>query len=407
MTLHYVPNPDNNSIYEKHCAWAKKYTAATLNNRTFHNECDPEKELRIGYVSPDFRAHSVAYFLEPILANHDKKSIRIYCYSAVVSPDETTERFKDLTHSWKSIVGLSDDDVASCIFNDQIDILVDLAGHTGNNRLLIFSRKLAPVQVSYLGYPNTTGLSTIDYRLTDAFADPPGSTDEWYTEKLVRVDPTTWCYRPSFRTPEIDKLPVLKKGHITFGSFNAFYKLNEIVFALWEKFLRELPTSQLFLKSRSLADPVIREKIFERFQASGISQERITLNQRESSHQRHLERYHEVDIALDSFPYNGTTTTCEALYMGVPVITLEGKDHRSRVGVSLLNQVQLQHLIARNEEEYVEIACSLASKVADLAELRNNLRARMEASPLMDEAGFTQGLENTYREMWQKWCNNQ
>lgn len=404
LAMNYQPEIKIEDLYDKHCAWADVFIQPTCDNSIIVNDRSVEKQLRIGYVSPDFREHSVAFFLEPILAKHDKKRFEVYCYSAVAKPDETTERLKSLTDHWTSIVGQSDDAVAKLIKKDKIDILVDLSGHTANNRLLLFARRLAPIQVTYLGYPNTTGLQTMDYRLSDDCADPEGNSERWYTEKLVKLDPTAWCYRPHETTPEVNKLPAVAKSFITFGSFNASYKLNEHVYKLWAQILTKVAESRLLLKSKSLADPAFRDRIIKLFLANGISHERIILQAYEPSHQYHLERYHEVDIALDSFPYHGTTTTCEALYMGVPVITLAGKDHRSRVGVSLLNQVKLQYLIAETEEEYVAIACSLASKIADLAELRNNLRSRMKASPLMDEAGFTLGLESTYREMWRKWC---
>ncbi len=407
LAMNYQPEISIEALYKKHCAWAKAFAHPTLDNPVFDIDRSVEKRLRIGYVSPDFRAHSVAYFLEPILANHDKKRFKVYCYSAVVYPDGTTERLKTMTDNWVSIVGQSDDDVAKRLHEDKIDILVDLSGHTANNRLLLFARRLAPIQVTYLGYPNTTGLQTMDYRLTDDYADPEGGTEKWYTEKLVKLNSTAWCYRPPENTPEINKLPVEEKGVITFGSFNASYKLNENVFRLWTQILTRVARSRLLIKSKSLADPAFRERINKQFLESGISHERLMLQPHEPTHWQHMERYHEIDIVFDSFPYHGTTTTCEALYMGIPVVTLEGRDHRSRVGVSLLNQVNLQSLIARTEEEYVAIACSLAYNVDELAELRNNLRTRMGKSPLMDEAGYTQGIENAHREMWRKWCDEQ
>ncbi len=406
LTLHYSTEYDSKSIFEEHLAWAKKFRLDSENNPDFTNNKEPEKRLRIGYLSPDFRSHSIAYFLEPIFAHHDRERFEIFCYSAVMRPDETTNRLKAMSHHWKSVLGLSINQIISQIRNDEIDILIDLVGHTGKNYLLVFAQKPAPVQVSYLGYPDTTGLSAMDYRLTDNYADPPGKTEKWYTEQLIRLEPTAWNYRPFGSPPPLSDLPARNKGFITFGSFNTFPKLNEKVYLLWGKILIQVADSQLVLKTKSLGDAGVRKRVCECFKSIGISQERITLMSYEPSYNRHLEHYQEIDIALDPFPYHGTTTTCEALYMGVPVITLEGEAHRSRVGVSLLSQVELQHLIAKNEEDYVTIACSLASDLGALADLRKTLRSRMEKSPLMDEVGFTKGLESAYREMWIKWTSS-
>ena len=407
LAIQYGDDYDSEALYKKHCGYAKRHEKQIDDIPPFENTREQGKRLKIGYVSPDFRNHSVGFFLEPILTHHSVEQYEIYCYSLVINPDETTERLKARAHHWISIVGMADDEVATRILNDGIDILVDLAGHTGSNRLPIFTRKPAPVQVSYLGYPNTTGLSKIDYRVTDAYADPPGKTEKWHTEKLIRLENTAWCYRPVENAPEVTKLPAKAKGHITFGSFNAFPKLNETVLKLWAKLLTEIDHSHLFLKARSLADDGVQKQVIKQLKEEGISPERILLTAQEPSYHRHLERYHEVDIALDTYPYHGTTTTCEALWMGVPVVTLEGESHRSRVGVSLLNQVGLKYLIAKSPEEYIRIASTLANDLDALAKLRNSLRSHMQASPIMDEVGFTKGLETAYREMWCNWCAKQ
>ncbi len=406
LTLHYSTQIDSNSLFKEHLTWAEIFKVDSKINQGFANVKDHGKKLKIGYLSPDFRTHSIAYFLEPIFAHHNKEQFEIFCYSAVMRRDETTKRLESMADHWKSVIGLSIDQIISQIRNDEIDILIDLVGHTGKNYLSVFAQKPAPVQVSFLGYPNTTGLKAMDYRLTDAFADPPGETEKWHTEKLIRLEPTAWTYRPFGTPPPISELPAHNNGFITFGSFNSFPKFNQKVYQLWGRILLNVAESKLVLKTKSLGNEKIRKRVYDYFTSTGISEERIILLSHEPSYNFHLERYHEIDIALDPFPYHGTTTTCEALYMGVPVITLEGEAHRSRVGVSLLNQVGLQHLIAENEEEYVAIACSLASDLDELAELRKSLRSRMEKSPLMDEVGFTRGLENAYREMWKKWTSS-
>ena len=403
MTLHYLPDIENEVIFEEHNMWAEKHAAQIIATTNFKRAKKSETRLRVGYLSPDFRRHSVAYFVEPILEHHDKERFEIFCYAHVDNPDETTHRLKRLAEHWRSIENLPDDEIVKRIRDDRIDLLVDLAGHTYKNQLLVFAHKPAPVQLSYLGYPNTTGLPTIDYRLTDAFADPPNKTETRYTEKLVRIEPTAWCYRPMGSVPVVSELPAKENGYITFGSFNMFYKLNRKVLSLWAQLMNQIAGSRLNLKAKSLADSFVRKSVIKQFADYGIKEERISLKPYEPSYELHLEKYYEIDIALDPFPYHGTTTTCEALFMGVPVITLEGEEHRSRVGVSLLNQVELQHLIAKNEEDYVTIACTLASDLDELAELRASLRSRMEKSPLMDEEGFTKRLESAYREMWYKW----
>ena len=403
LALHYSSALTVEDIYNEHLNWAENHAVHPSNVIPFKNNKDPEKRLKLGYVSPDFRKHSVAYYMEPILTHHDKEQFEMYCFSSVISPDETTEHMKSLVHHWIQIVGLSDEEIVAQIRRSRINILVDLAGHTANNSMRVFAQKPAPVQVSYLGYPNTTGLATIDYRLTDTYADPPGNSEEWYTEQLARLNPTAWCYRPMGNPPIVSELPSREKGYTTFGSFNTFPKLNEKVLKMWGELLSKESEARLFLKAKSFADLSVQKRVMEHFRAFGISEERILLRPQETLYNQHLELYNEIDIALDPFPYHGTTTTCEAMYMGVPVVTLEGEVSHSRVGVSLLNQVGLEHLIANTSEEYVRIASTLAYDLDALAELRKSLRSRMEKSPLMDEVGFTKGLEAAYRDMWQKW----
>ncbi len=325
LLQNYSPVLDEENISMEHKAWVEKNKVDLLKISTFGDNRDPERKLKIGYLSPDFKKHSVAFFLEPILARHNKEDFDIFCYSAVISPDEETARMKELVNHWRSIVGLSDEQAAALIRKDGIDILIDLAGHTAKNRLPVFLHKPAPVQVTYLGYPNRTGLPTIDYHLTDSFANPPSRTEKWNTETLVCLNPSAWCYRPLNDFPPVSELPAQEDDSITFGSFNNISKLNENILNLWGRILTNITNARLVLKSRSLADSFVQERIHKQFGSMGIIQERVILHPHDSSSHRHLERYHEVDIALDTFPYNGTTTTCEALYMGVPVITLEGK----------------------------------------------------------------------------------
>ena len=371
---------------------------------TFPNSRDPSRRLRIGYVSADFRRHSVNYFVEPFLSHHDRENFEIFCYADHRWADETTDRLRTYSTTWRDITSIDDKPLAALIRADGIDILIDLAGHTVGNRLLVFARKPAPVQVTYLGYPATTGLSAIDYRITDATADPPQATEQYHSERLVRLPNSFLCYQLSDGLPSVSPLPALTTDAITFGCFNNFAKLSPATIALWSRILREVPHSKLFLKFRSLADPETRNLVHNLFAKHHISPDRIDLLGHTDTYAQHLEIYSRIDIALDPFPYNGTTTTCEALAMGLPVITLAGQTHVSRVGVSIVTSVDLGHLIAQSPDHYVQIAHELATSPENLAQLRSTLRDRMRRSPLTDAPAFTRNLQDAYREMWRTYC---
>ena len=405
LTLNYQHIADSVQNFAEHQRWARQHAAPLESAIQPHsNDCTPSRRLRIGYVSPDFRLHSVAFFLEPILAAHDHDSHEIFCYSDVARPDGVTERLQGLADCWRNIEGLTHEQVGDQVRKDQIDILVDLAGHTGNNRMLLFARKPAPVQVSYLGYPNTTGLSTMDYKITDYYADPEGQADTLYTEKLIRLPHCFLCYQPPLEIPEVAKLPALKTGVVTFGSFNNLSKVTPEVIALWSSILTAIPNTVIIMKFKGLADIGTRQGVLESFIKNGVSGERVILIGDMPSTDQHLTLYNNIDIGLDTFPYNGTTTTCEALWMGVPVITMAGDRHGSRMGVSLLSNVGLSDLIAESTENYVEKAVHLAGDLNRLKELRSNLRSIMSQSPLMDAKGLTNSIEEAYRNMWHRWC---
>jgi predicted O-linked N-acetylglucosamine transferase (SPINDLY family) len=301
-------------------------------------------------------------------------------------------------------VRLSDDEVAERIRADGIDILVDLAGHTANNRLRVFARKPAPVQVTWLGYPSTTGLTAIDYRLVDVVTDPVGAADTWASETLVRLEGGFLCYGALMDAPEPTVPPCIKTGTLTFGSFNYPAKVSAATLDAWAALLSRLPQARLLLKGKPFADPATRALFLARLGERGVPAERVELVAWLSSTIAHLALYNRVDIALDPFPYNGTTTTCDALWMGVPVITWAGDRHAARVGASLLTTVGQTELIARDPDDYVATAAALAGDLDRLAALRAGLRARLQASPLCDAAGFARALESAYREMWRRWC---
>lgn len=405
LSMNYSTHHDNRTIYQEHLNFANQFAVPLSSGIPAHtNECTSDRPLRIGYVSPDFRRHSVNYFVEPVLEAHNRDHFEVFCYSDVISPDEVTGRMQTYPLQWRDIVGMPDGQVASLVRADKIDILVDLAGHTAHNRILLFARKPTPVQVTWLGYPNTTGLSTVDYRIVDNFTDPPGVTDPFYSEKLVRMPESFLCYNPERESPEIGPLPSLQAGHITFGSFNIISKVTPEAAAIWSHILKEVPYSKLLLKAKSLFDKGTREYLGELFHQQGITPERLIFKFHTASYKEHLAMYNDIDIALDTFPYNGTTTTCEALWMGVPVVTLAGDRHASRVGMSLLSNIGIPELIAETGDAYVEIATDLARNTGKLRFLRAELRSMLTRSPLSDTERFTKHLEQLYREMWQTYC---
>lgn len=392
-------------ILSEHLRFAKQFAKPLSSAILPHtNTPSTSRRLKIGYVSPDLRRHSVAYFIEPVFAAHNHSSFEVYCYSDVICPDTVTERLQQYADQWRNIVGMSDEKVAELAKKDGIDILIDLAGHTANNRMLLFARKPAPVQVSWIGYPNTTGLSTIDYRIVDSYTDPEGLTDPFYIEKILRLPESFLCYMPDKESPEVSGLPALVSGKITFGSFNHFPKVSSETVMLWAGILKAITDARLIMKAKSLSDKGACHNAIEMFKAQGIAEERIELLSHIPSFREHLDTYNRIDVCLDTFPYNGTTTTCEALWMGVPVITLSGNTHTSRVGASLLSNIGLSELVAGSPEEYVSIAVNLANNINKLQSLRKRLRDMMSHSPLTDAKQFAVNLEQCYRTIWKNWC---
>ena len=405
--MNFSSRYNRNQIFQEHVKFGE-YIYKSLNptNPGYTHTRDRTGKIRIGYISADFRTHSVAYYIEPILANHDSDNFEIFAYYNYHVKDAITQRLETFSHHWRDIQHLSDTAIAKIIHNDKIDILVDLSGHTADNRLGVFVYKPAPIQVTYLGYPNTTGISTMDYRLTDEVTDPTGTTEAFHTEKLIRLPTCFCCYQPPDSYPNVAPLPALDTGHITFGSFNNFAKVTPEVISLWARLLTVIPDARIVLKSSGLDEIEQQRYIREEFAKFNISAKQITLLGNDPDTESHLQRYGTIDIGLDPFPYNGTTTTCEALWMGVPVITLKGRDHRSRVGSSLLTAITLSEFIANSLEDYVGIARTMFSNLPYLAKLRSGLREQMQNSPLMDYATFTKQLEDTYRGIWEKWCKN-
>jgi predicted O-linked N-acetylglucosamine transferase (SPINDLY family) len=405
LVLNYFPQISQEEIFRESLKFDDQHTKQ-LQFKHLHprDESLKKQRLRIGYISPDFREHSIAYFIEPLLKYHNSKKFEVYCYSDVKNTDTVTERLQSYADHWVSIYGKSNEVVDKLIRDHRIDILIDLAGHTANNRLLVLANKPSPIQISWLGYPNTTGLSSIDYRLTDSIADPKGEADNFHSEELIRLVTGFLCYRTDESAPAISDLPFLKNGYITFGSFNNTTKISPEVIKLWSKILNTVSDSQIILKSKSLADKKTQAKYRQLFTDEGISADRIELHGMLAKREEHLRLYNRIDVALDPFPYNGTTTTCEALWMGVPVVTLYGERHAGRVGASIINRLGLNDaLIAKNEIEYVHIASRLAKDVTGLAKLRSRLRDTMINSPLCDAHSFTENLEEVFLTLWRRY----
>jgi predicted O-linked N-acetylglucosamine transferase (SPINDLY family) len=404
LAMQYSSTCTPEEVHAEHVRFAAQFEAPLKAHwSTYPNPRDPRKRLKIGYVSPDFNRHAVSYFIEPVLALHDKSQVEIFCYYNHNQYGPVTERLQALADHWIPCKHLSDDQLAAQIRTDGIDILIDLAGHTGGNRLLTFARKPAPVQATYLGYPATTGLTAIDYRITDVHAEPPGMTEQLNVEQLWRLPDIFCCYRAHDNSPDvIDHPPAADNGHVTFGCFNNFAKVTDPVLVLWARLLEKVPTAHLLLEIHGIDDPVFRAEIEGRLARLGLPLDRVILVPRKPENQYVL--YNHIDIALDPFPCNGGTTSLDTLWMGVPFVTLAGRHFTSRMGVTILTNAGLPELIAQTEEEYVDIAAALALDPARLNAIRSGLRGRVQASPLMDAQRFTMHLEQAYRDMWNNWC---
>jgi predicted O-linked N-acetylglucosamine transferase (SPINDLY family) len=401
--LNYLPAQTPQQIFAEHRRFAQRFATDT-GAQQHPNKPQPMRRLRVGYVSADLRDHAVAFFIEPVLARHDRNEFEIYCYYNHARKDEITDRLRPLADHWRDVAGLKDDAFTALVRDDAIDILVDLSGHTGHNRLLAFNRRPAPVQVSWLGYLNTTGLDAMDYRITDAYASPRGPIDGFHTEKLVRVPGTQWCYRPPSDSPQVAPPPSVATGNVTFAVFANPAKISDPSIRLWARLLGVVPGARLIVAGATMR--VVPQEFAERFIALGVPRERLTiLGARPFLEYMKLHR--DVDIILDTHPYSGGTTTCHALWMGVPVVTLTGETATSRGGASLLHAAGLEELITNSADEYVDVAATLARDPRRLARMRAGMRRRLAASPLMDEAGFTRNLEKAYRSMWRNWCQAQ
>lgn len=401
FAMNYSERFSRREVFEEHAKYGRLFPAVPAMSIDAARS-KPGRRLRIGYLSPDFWQHPVAHFMAPILAHHDQHRFELFCYHTGKREDAMSARLKKGIEHWRWLPTVTDDALERMLREDQLDIVVELTGHSDRQRLAVLARRVAPVQVTYLGYPNTTGVATIDYRITDARADPPGESDQYHVEKLIRLPETFLCYAPPAAAGETPAAPAHRTGTITFASFNNFAKLSPITISLWSRVLVAVPGSKLLIKTRGLQDPGLRALLLKRFREQGIDSARIEIMQPIVDSQQHLKTYGDVDIALDPFPYHGTTTTMEALWMGVPVLTLQGDRHSARVGSSILGALDLTDLIAQSEAQYVDIAVRLASDLPALDALRQSLRPRLSRSILTDGARFTAHLEQAYVQMWQE-----
>jgi predicted O-linked N-acetylglucosamine transferase (SPINDLY family) len=402
MALNYMDGIGRGELFAEHAAFG----AAVRQNprRSFPNAPDAGRRLRVAFLSPDLRTHSVAYFLEPLLTHLERSQFEIYLYHDHFVEDAVSERLRLRADTWRNFVGQQDSAVEEAIRGDGPDILVDLAGHTGMNRLPLLSRRLAPVQVGYLGYPNTSGIEAMDYRFVDPITDPQGDADPLHTESLVRFAPTAWAYAPPSVAPSPAPPPSHAGAPITFGSFNNFAKVTDATLLAWSKLLGAVHGSRLRIKCTGLDEATVVAQVRERLVRADIEPGRVDLVGRDPGLEEHLAQYRDIDVALDTFPYNGTTTTCEALWMGVPVVSMSGDRHAARVGASLLTAIGRTEWIARSWEHYVAIAAGLARDREGRQAAGRSLRDAMARSPLLDHRGQAGRFGLALRECWAVWC---
>lgn len=398
--LNYAEDAPREEVFEAHRHWGRLMERAEAHKPLFAHTRDPERRLRIGLLSTDLWDHSCAYFLRPLLAARDPARLEFICYSTSNNDDWMTRQLRATADGWRTVAGLADSALVDSIRRDAVDILIELSGHTAHGPLAALRQRAAPVQAMYLGYPNTSGLTTIDWRIVDCITDPPGA-EQFSTERLARIDPCFLCYSGADDQPPPPPPP--PRSPFTFGSFNSIRKLSPGVITTWSRVLLAVPGSRLLIKTRGISTPAAKREFLHAFALAGIGPARIDLRDGVPGKSEHLATYSILDVALDTFPYNGTTTTCEALWRGVPVVTLEGTAHAGRVGASLLRAAGMPDLIARSTDEFIDTARVLATDSARLDEARARTRS-VRRSALCDAAAFAPRFESVLRDMWRQWC---
>ena len=400
FVLNYHPDKSGEEIFEAYREYDARFGLPHQSEwRPHGNSRETNRRLKVGYVSPDFKKHPVRHFLEPLLAHHDKQAVEVYAYAELAREDSVTARYRKYVDQWVPTQGLSDKELAERIRADEIDILVDLAGHTAHNRLGVFARKPAPVSLSWLGYGYSTGLTAIDYMLTDETSAPAGS-EGLFSEKPWRLATPGYVYRPAEGMGEVSPLPATNSGYVTFGTLSRGIRINHRVIRVWSEILKRVEGARLVIDSKDFRDVYSQDILAEKFAAHGISRDQLQIG----CHSPPWDVLRGLDIGLDCFPHNSGTTLFETLYMGVPYITLAGRPSVGRLGSSILEGVGHSEWIARSEDEYVEKAVALAENLPQLAALRAGLRREMQAGPLMDEHAFARKVEAAYRDMFGKWA---
>jgi len=406
--LQFLDDPPH-EILEKHQGWQQYCLkiCEKFDKSPFSNIADPDKKIRVGFTSADFRKHSVFYFINGLFKSFDRERFEFICFSNLnpAEEDDFTKLLKSQVDQWHVIDGMKPLAIRDLITDKGIDILIDLSGHTSRNSLLVYLHRSAPIQVTWLGYPDTTGLDTMDYRLADSITDPEPQADEFSSEQIYRLPTPFLCYHPDDTYLELEPEPKTNSNKIVFGSFNNAPKLSPAVIRIWSEILRQIPNAELVIKCTSFGREKQRAQMVEKFLRHGITKERIKLLCFIPSRIDHLKAYNLIDVALDTFPYNGTSTSCEALWMGVPLITKVGNRHPSRVGMSILKALGLDDWIADSDEEYIAKAVEIANNPKQLMQIKHTLRPRMKNSPLCDHFGFARKFETAIRKMWYNWCS--
>ncbi len=399
---HYLEGHDRAQLALDYKAWAMRHAPIERANTEFEQDRDPERRLRIGYLSPDFYNHTVMNHFKMFFSQADRERFEIYAYGSVHTPDAMTDRIAEHCDMYRSVHALADEPLAQRIKEDEIDILVNLAGLVAGHRLTALAYKPAPIQIDFQGI-NTTGMGQMDVRFSDPYLDPDGG-EAYYVERTVRLPRCLVCFTPPPSCPEVAPLPYQRNGLITFGSFNASLKVNRSMVSLWSQVLQEVPDSRLWLKLNASSEELV-EQYRQWFEHHGIESERLVLQSRTASYQEHLALHQEIDVALDTYPFNGCVTTMEALWMGVPVVSLYGDRYVSRMGYSLLSHAGLEVFATDHPTQYVAKAAALAAHPEALAKIRASLRQRIQ--PLCDAQGYMRDMEKAYRSLWRQWCQKE
>jgi predicted O-linked N-acetylglucosamine transferase (SPINDLY family) len=406
LYLNYCPNISSDELFSYHQQWGNAFAIKPKNQLRFSNFPDPDRPIRIGYISPDFRGHSVGYFIEPALVQYDANQFQIYCYAHVSKPDQTTRVIQKHVDKFCQIHTMDDLHLANQIQTDGIDILIDLAGHTANSRIRVMTYQSAPIQVTYLGYPTTSGLQHIDYRLTDAIIDPKFTSDSWYTEQLIHLDSCFFCLSSLGNRVPISPLPSLQNNAFCFGAFHNTSKVSDMIIKLWSKVLEQIPESKILLQAAAYDDPDIVRYFQTCFEKNGIKRDRVQCVGA-LPFEQYLKMHHKIDIMLDTQPWTGHTTSCHALWMGIPILTLSGNRHASRIGQRLMLALNMPEWVALDHHDFVKKAVLFAKDRNGLDILRKNMRTRILESGISDRKQYVHSLEKIFRQLWIEWCVKQ